>query len=106
MALAVNPHDPSDLLFSVNRALWGEVSANMRLIKARAEGSTILLRFYFDGEPSIQDRNSVSCAGSEVISDFPDEYVIEEEIIRLDAPEHLPADPSWITIYMRRESPS
>ncbi len=102
----MNPHDRSDLLFSVNRALWGEVSPNMRRVEAKADGYIILLRFYFDGEPSSEDRNSVSCAGAEVIADFSDEYVIEEEIIRLDAPERLPADPNRMAIYRRRESPS
>jgi hypothetical protein len=75
----------------------------MRCIRVNADDVTIRLRFYFDGGPTDVDRGSVSCVGAEVIGDFPDHRFVEEELIRVDAPERVPDQPGWLTLYARRE---
>ncbi|MBO6769385.1 MAG: hypothetical protein JJ901_13930 [Erythrobacter sp.] len=95
----------ASLICSVNRALLGEVGPALRLVVAKADRQEIVLRFYFDGEPSAEDRESANCAGTEVIADFP-EYDLAEQIERCDAPEKIALDSSWLTIFARREPAS
>ena len=64
----------------------------MRVISTRGvtvgwQEKQVLLRFYFDGEISEEDRDSAQIAATEVIADLPDDIRLEEEIIRRDAPE-------------------
>jgi hypothetical protein len=92
----------SSLICSVNRALLQEVGPALRAVKAKDDGGTIRLRFFFDGEPSDDDRDSASTTAAEVISDFPN-FALDDEVIRLDRPQPIPGDGAWITIFERRE---
>jgi hypothetical protein len=76
----------------------------MRRVYVQSDDEAIRLRFYFDGEPTETDRDSVSCVGTEVISDFPEHPRILEEIIRLDVPETIPLQHDWHLVFERRES--
>jgi hypothetical protein len=91
------------LVLSVNRALWGEVGPSLRRVYVTSRDGLVLLRFYFDGPISEEDRESASCASTEVIADFSD-HRISEELIRCDAPAPIPVDDGWHCVYARRET--
>ena len=61
--------DRMKLLLSLQRALLGEVHADLRQasIEADAVSMTIRLRFEYDGAPSEKALESGSCAAAEVI---------------------------------------
>ncbi len=70
-----------DLLLSLQRALLGEVHAELRAasIEADANAKLVRLRFEYAGEPSEEARECGSCTATEVIADFPEPWSIEEE---------------------------
>jgi hypothetical protein len=65
------------------------------------EGLLIRLRFYYDGEVSEEDLEAAQIAATEVNADLPDDFRVEEEILRRDAPEPLESLQEWV--YERRE---
>ena len=73
------------LLLSIQRALLGEVTPNIRAITAQVDAQTIVLRWIIDGEISDSLRRDLSAVGTEVIADFAT-HQIAEEFIRCDAP--------------------
>ncbi len=92
------------LLLSVQRALLGAVSPSLREVSCGWQDHKISLRFVFDGKILETDREAAHIVGSEVIADFPDDWDIDEDIVRLDAPAKLvlPHDKS-VLAYRRRE---
>ena len=95
--------DWSDLICSANRALWGEVGPNLRAVTASKQDHTIRFQFLIDGEPSKEDRDSASFVAGLVAGDFPDAIEVDEELIRIDAPEPIKIGEGWRVIFMRRE---
>jgi len=88
---------------SVMRALWGEVFPQTRAVLCRWEAlSAFTIEFYIDGAPSDELVESASCVESEVIADFPDDFTIGHQVIRVDAPGVIPTD-NRLLIFMRRE---
>jgi hypothetical protein len=72
------------LLLSIQRALLGEVTPNIRAVTAHIDAQTIVLRWIIDGEISDSFRHDLSAVGTEVAADFA-KHEIEEEFIRCDA---------------------
>jgi hypothetical protein len=102
LQLAAETTERAALICSVNRALLMEVGPALRAVAARRESGTVRLRFFFDGDISMEDRESANCVAGEVIADFP-ECDLDERIDRVDAPKPLPSEDGWVTVYMRRE---
>lgn len=71
-------------LLSIQRALLGEVTPNIRVVTAQIDSSTITLRWLIDGEISENLRCDLSVVGTEVVADFA-KHEIVEEFIRCDA---------------------
>ena len=71
----------STLRFSIQRALLGEVTENLIAVTAGVKDSKILIRFYFDEDATESELERVSCIGGEVISDFPEPFDIEEQVM-------------------------
>lgn len=94
--------DRATLICSVNRGLWQQVGPALRAVIARHESETIRLRFFIDGEPSDDDRESASGTAAEVIADFP-WLDLDDEVLRLDSPQPIPFGDGWLTIFARRE---
>ncbi len=69
------------LRFSLQRALLGEVTKNLIAVTAGIKDSTILIRAYFDEHANEAEMENVRVVGAEVISDFPDTFGIEEQIM-------------------------
>jgi hypothetical protein len=72
------------LLLSIQRALLGEVTPNIRAVTAQIDAQTIVLRWIIDGEISDNFRCDLSAVGTEVVADF-ETHQIAEEFIRCDA---------------------
>lgn len=87
---------------SINRALWGEVSARLRCVQFKPDKSRITLRFSFDSAPNDSDLESVSCVGAEVAADFP-KLAVVEEVATTDAGSVSPQQDGWHTAFARKE---
>ena len=90
------------LLLSIQRALLGQVTPNIRVVTATMVSDTITLRFIIDGEISDRSRQDLSVVATEVIADFAT-HQIEVELVRCDEPR---ATAEWHfdhLAYMRRE---
>lgn len=72
------------LLLSIQRALLGEVTPNIRVVTARIDTQSIVLRWIIDGEISDSLRGDLSAVGAEVVADFASHQIVEE-FIRCDA---------------------
>jgi hypothetical protein len=72
------------LLLSIQRALLGEVTPNIRVVTAHIDAHTIVLRWVIDGEISDSFRLDLSAVAAEVAADFAT-HQIAEEFVRCDA---------------------
>ena len=90
------------LLLSIQRALLGEVTPNIRAVTAQIESNAIVLRWIIDGEISDDLRLDLSAVGAEVVADFAT-HRIAEEFVRRDAPSAM--DELFLDqlAYVRRE---
>src|SRR3569833_3025210 len=79
MAQMADEH-PAHLRLSVQRALIGEVPANLAALSAKLHANTIKISAYYFTPPSEEDIESISEVSTEVIADYPLEYTVEEEI--------------------------
>ncbi len=91
------------VLLSIQRALLGEVTANLRAVACDWDEKRIVLRFIIDGPADDTLRDDLQAVGSEVIADFVSPMQIEEQIVRVDLPEDLKAHGLKAWAYMRRE---
>jgi hypothetical protein len=73
------------LLLSIQRALLGHVTSNIRAVTARMDATTITLRWIVDGEISDALQDDLGAVGAAVIADFST-HQIAAEFIRCDAP--------------------
>ncbi|MEV5119840.1 MAG: hypothetical protein ACN6PQ_13635 [Stenotrophomonas indicatrix] len=71
---------PDFLRASLRRALLGQTPAQLLQASIEADARRRLVRvcFEFEGEPSEEAWESCSCAATEVISDFPAPWTIDE----------------------------
>jgi hypothetical protein len=81
--------------------MLGEVSPALRGVTVGWHDNTIQVRAYFDGPISEEDRESMSCVGTEMIADFSEPWTIDDEVVRRDAPEPMECLEAWA--YLRRE---
>ena len=72
------------LLLSIQRALLGEVTPNIRAVTATIDAGTIVLRWIVDGEISEHMKLDLGRVGAKVVVDFST-HRIAEEFIRCDA---------------------
>jgi hypothetical protein len=88
---------------SIQRALLGNVTENMRAIMAELSENNIKLFFYYDGEVHENDEETVSEIETEVIADFDEDCNFDVNIIRLDYPNPIKKS-SGFCVYLRKES--
>lgn len=90
------------MVLSVNRSLWGKVSPALRAVCARELDRLILIRFYFETEPDDDEKEDMSVAVTEVISDYLDHEVRENwKVIPLG--ERVRVEEGWSLIFLRKE---
>ena len=92
-----------NLRLSAMRALFEKIKPNLRMASvAELEGKIIRLTFCYDGEITDEEEDLAGDAGTEVIADFPQEHLIEWDLIRCDYPEKIPSLPGYV-VYARYE---
>ncbi len=69
------------LRLSIQRALLGAVTENLIAVTAAVKDSKIFIRAYFDKAATESELENISVVGGEVISDFPESFGIEEQVI-------------------------
>ena len=89
---------------SLMRALWGEITPEVRAVLARIDGgNSLTIEFYLDGDTVEQFVETASCVEGEVMGDFPVDFNISHKVMRLDAPKKVPIGDS-VLVYFRKES--
>jgi len=96
----INPLDRILTILCLNRALWGEVSPELRAAMIIWENKPFHLYFFYDGKISKEDYQSAKRAALEVISSYP-KHKIDFDILRWDYPKPIPKEGELI--YLRRE---
>ncbi|MCE0829007.1 hypothetical protein LVQ78_23760 [Buttiauxella sp. A2-C2_NF] len=87
---------------SLQRALLGNVTCNIRGVLASLDGSHIELIFYYDGDISEGDKANASEIETEVIADFDDDFTINTSTEQLDYPQPIKLDSGFL-VYLRKE---
>jgi len=96
------------LKLSAQRALLGNVSANLRAACVYFQDNIIHTTFYYDGEISEDSHELAESVLDEVIADFVfqkgengKEFEFETLILRVDYPNPMPLNGHWV--YYRHE---
>ncbi|MDK2632980.1 hypothetical protein QMZ93_06445 [Pantoea stewartii subsp. indologenes] len=92
------------LKLSIQSALLGAVSENMRSIAVDICGNKIFLYFFIDGEIQDDDKENISIIETEVIADFEEYFDIETIIKRVDFPEPIILERGH-SVFQRKENP-
>lgn len=90
------------LLLSIQRALLGHVTPNIRSVTAAIDDSTITLRWIIDGAIAGDLENDLSAAGAEIAADL-DSHQIAQEFLRCDAPRPMDEFHLEQLAYLRKE---
>jgi hypothetical protein len=83
-------------------ALLREITPNIRGITCGWDESKIMINFYFDGEFTEDEQESMECVATEVIASIP-KLKIEVECRRIDTPEPLDSYKLLDWVYLRKE---
>jgi hypothetical protein len=84
--------EPGSLKLSLQRAMVGEVTANLAGLQATLEGTKIIITAYFFTAPTEGDREHFSQICTYVIADYPDPFTIDERtaLISQAQPKEIP----------------
>jgi hypothetical protein len=93
------------VLLSLQRALVGEVTPNIRAVSVEYSEEKIRIQVYIDGEISEEAKEEFDAGVvTQVVADFPypekDDPSVEYEFLRIDAPGRI--DYRGIVIYARK----
>lgn len=91
------------LKLSIQSALLGAVTENMRNIAVDICENKIFLYFFIDGQIQDDDKENVSIIETEVIADFEDDFDIEAIIKRIDCPEPIILGQGY-SVFQRKEN--
>ncbi|MGA4363870.1 hypothetical protein ACWXWK_14400 [Pantoea ananatis] len=91
------------LKLSMQSALLGAVTENMRNIAVDIYENKILLYFFIDGEIKDDDKENISIIETEVIADFESDFDIQTIIKRIDCPEKIILGQGY-SVFQRKES--
>jgi hypothetical protein len=91
-----------DIVLSVQRALLGGVTHNLRGVAADWDDSTIRIICYYHGPISDEDREIMSIVHTEVATDFIDTRTVQEFLLeRRDMPMKMDGFRAWV--FLRKE---
>lgn len=90
------------LLLSIQRALLGEITPNIRGITCDLYDSQIIIRCYFEGQVTKDNKESIDSVEAEVIADFP-KFAIDLQCLMVNKPESLEQYKLSAWVYMRKE---
>lgn len=90
----------AELSLSVFIELIGKISPSLRSVRIKLDKNMITIIFYNDGLCFLDEISSFEHSKEKLALQFP-EYIVQTEIIRLDAPTAIPK--TGILIFKRRE---
>ncbi|WP_368540820.1 hypothetical protein [Enterobacter soli] len=90
------------LRLSLQRALLGNVTPNIRAVIAELTGKSISILFYFEGEVDDDDEELASVIETEIIADFDDDFTVYTAVQRLDYPQRI-KNTNGLLAYLRKE---
>ncbi|EBE9927999.1 hypothetical protein L6N32_004703 [Salmonella enterica subsp. enterica serovar Poona] len=90
------------LKLSIQSALLGAITENMRNIAVDISENKIILYFFINGEITEDDKENISIIETEVIADFEDKFDIESVIKRVDYPESIILE-RGCSVFQRKE---
>ena len=93
--------DEIKLRVAAQRALLGEIPANLRGVVVRHRDEVFIIEFYYDGIPSVDDVESAAVVDTEFYVYLGEEHEVEHRIVRCDFPEKVSVD--GFLVYHRRE---
>lgn len=87
---------------SVQRALLGHVTPNLRAVYVKSIDDCFQLLFYYDHTPSEEERELADFTDTEFIADFPSpENKTDLQVIALPLPQMIPDE--GVCVYARYE---
>jgi len=94
----------TDVVLSISRAAWNEVTPSLRGVAASWDATSIRARFWFDTLPSEDDVESVSMAEGDFLADFWATMDVQFTAEHLPDSERreLPGE-HWCWVYLRHE---
>ncbi len=92
----------SYLKLSIQRALLGNITPNVRCVIAMLNNKNIQLFFYYDGEFTEYNKEIASEVETEVIADFEGDFTINTHMERLDYPQPIKIGNGYC-VYLRKE---
>lgn len=96
--------DRGSALLSMQRALWGEVTPDLRGVAVSWRGDEVRAVFLFDHPVGEQELDTVSCVETEVIADCdPSETEFRAQYLPVADRRELPDGGDWGWVYLRRE---
>lgn len=87
---------------SIQAALLGFVTPNLRAVAIQMDSKSLKTIFYYNFEPTEDERELANLADTEFIANFPPSTEIGFEIVCLPAPLPIPQDD--ILVYLRYEN--
>jgi len=91
-------------LLSIQGALVGAISANVRRVLCRWSDTSVEIRAIFDGTPSEDDLETMSIVETEVMADFPGRTVTLK-CRQIDEPALIEYEADEVTVFGRKEIP-
>lgn len=76
----------SALLFSLHRALFGAIPKNLKGLRVKITNDLLIWQAFFDTEPTEEEKEVLRVASTEVIADFPNINIVDEEYLHHPAP--------------------
>jgi hypothetical protein len=85
------------------QALLGNIPQSLRSVSVEYRGTDIACRFIFDGEPTEYDQDLLSCSAAEIISNYNEPYMLDEEYLAIP----YPAEMNFLSyvVFLRHENP-
>jgi hypothetical protein len=94
--MSTNATRTAEVVLAVQQALLGEVTPNLRaVIVARHDASSVFVVAYFDAEPSELEREAMSRVETELLARFPEDHVVQVDVVQLGEPELIPKEGIW-----------
>lgn len=91
------------LRISIQNALIGRITSEVRGVYVKIDKNCIDIYVVIDGKFSCYWNEVIYEIGTDVIADFDDTYIINENLVRLDYPENLFFE-DCICVYRRFEN--
>ena len=91
------------LLLSIQRAILGVITPNIRGITCALNNSQIIIRCYFEGQITEENEESMNSVEAEVIADFPPDFTIDLQCIATNKSESLEQHRLLAWAYKRKE---